>query len=58
MREKREDRIVFSFIFSFFIAYKLEAFALLRNALLRNSIRFCAKLAQYLFIFLISESET
>ena len=53
MGEKREDRIVFSFVFSFLFAYKLDAFALLRN-----SIRFCAKLAQNFFIFLISGSET
>ena len=53
MGEKREDRIVFSFVFSFLFAYKLNAFALLRN-----SIRFCAKLAQNFFIFLISENET
>ena len=53
MGEKREDKIVFSFVFSFLFAYKLNAFALLRN-----SICFCAKLAQNFFIFLISENET
>lgn len=51
MGEKREEGFVFSFVFSFLFAYKLDAFALLRNALLRNSIRFCAKLAQNFFIF-------
>jgi len=52
MGEKREEGIVFSFVFSLLFAYKLDAFAQLRN-----SIRFCAKLAQNFFIFLISESE-
>lgn len=49
MGEKREEGFVFSFLF----AYKLGAFAHIRN-----SIRFCAKLAQNFFIFLILGSET
>ena len=53
MGEKREEGFVFSFVFSFLFAYKLNAFAHIRN-----SIRFCAKLAQDFFIFLISGSET
>ena len=46
MGEKREEGFVFSFVFSLLFAYKLDAFAQLRN-----SIRFCAKLAQNFFIF-------
>lgn len=53
MGEKREEGFVFSFVFSFLFAYKLGAFAHIRN-----SIRFCAKLAQNFFIFLILGSET
>ena len=53
MGEKREEGFVFSFVFFFLFAYKLDAFAHIRN-----SIRFCAKLAQDFFIFLILGSET
>lgn len=49
---KERRRIRFFFCFFLYFAFKRVAFALLRN-----SIRFCAKFAQDFIIFLILENE-